>query len=258
MKNMPLVTAGAILVVIAAIAFFALTRPVQKPAHTATPEELAATQSRSYTEHGAYYDIATNYASRTLLRVDIGTAADDTAVAAMKDFITSTVAQFKKDGKYANLTAQDIQMRFSGGRKDALNIVYLISTAPRTVSYIYTTYMDTGGAHGNTFFRTFTFDTKTGASLSLADLFTPDADYLMALSKIARAKLPDMLKENMVPQMLNDGTTPDAKNFANFFIDNDALKIQFAPYEVAPYSAGPQTLYIPLSQLSSILKPEYQ
>jgi len=258
MKNTNYIYTGVILIVVVAITFFAITRPVPKAAHTPTAEELTATQSRSYTEKTAYYTIATNYASSTLLRTDVSVAVDDAAVAEMGNFVSDTVAQFKKDGKYTNLTPQDIQMRFNGGRTDSLNIVYLISTAPRTVSYIYTIYLDTGGAHGNTFFHTFTFDAVSGASLALADIFAPGTDYLTALSKIARAKLPEMLKEHMDAQMLSSGTAPDAKNFENFFIDNDTLKIQFAPYAVAPYSAGPQTLQIPLSDLANILKPEYR
>lgn len=259
MKGTNYVRTSIILVVVAAIVFFALTRPAPKALHTATPEELAATQSRSYTEKTAYYEIATNYASSTLLRTDVSVAADDAAVAVMKNFVMGTVAQFKKDGNYANLTAKDIQMLgFDRGRKNTLNIVYLISTAPRTVSYIYTVYLDTGGAHGNTFFHTFTFDTKTGNALALADIFAPGADYLGSLSGIARAKLPAILQEHMDAQMLDNGTTPDAKNFENFFLDNATLSILFSPYQVAPYSSGPQTLQIPLSELASTLKPEYR
>jgi hypothetical protein len=58
--------------------------------------------------------------------------------------------------------------------------------------------------------------------------------------------------------MLSAGTTPEEKNFANFFLDNQEFVLLFPPYQVAPYAAGPQTLRIPLPELSNILKQEYR
>ena len=57
--------------------------------------------------------------------------------------------------------------------------------------------------------------------------------------------------------MINMGTTPEEVSFENFYFDGNDLVILFAPYQVAAYAAGPQTLRIPLSELASILKPEY-
>ncbi len=250
---------GALVVLVAGISLFALTRSAPGTPSTVTREDVMTLGSITHAEHTAYYDIATNYASSTPLRKSVGTAADDAAIAQMRDFVTGTVAAFKKDGNFANLTPADIKMQgFDQGRKDTLEIKYLIFLSTRTVSYVYTLYEDTGGAHGNTFFKTFTFDTTTGAPLALADLFTPGADYLGTLSGIARAKLPGMLQEHMDAQMMNNGTTPEDKNFENFFIDNATLNILFPPYQVASYAVGPQTLQIPLSELASILRPEYR
>ena len=177
----------------------------------------------------------------------------------MQDFVSDTITQFKTDGNFANLTPTDITtMGFDQGRKEKLQIVYLIASSPHTVSYIFTIYEDTLGAHGNTLFKTFTFDTTTGAPLALADLFSPSADYLDALSSISRAKLPAILGSSADTTFITNGTTPEDTNFANFFFDNHQLVILFAPYAVGPYTAGPQTLYIPASELSTILKPEYQ
>ena len=147
-------------------------------------------------------------------------------------------------------------MGFDKGRKETLQITYLIASSAHTVSYIFTIYEDTLGAHGNTFFHTFTFDTGTGASLSLADIFS--SSYLDTLSSISRTKLPSVIGDDADPAFINNGTTPDEKNFENFFFDNRDFVVLFAPYQVAAYADGPQTLRIPLSELSSILKPEYR
>ncbi|HUY05188.1 MAG TPA: RsiV family protein [Candidatus Paceibacterota bacterium] len=257
MKKSTLSGIAAILVILGSIGFYAATRPL-----TATAPGTTATMALpdgGYSEHAAYYDIAANHATSTPLLAAVGPAANAAAVALMEKFVGDTIVQFKTDGNFANLTANDIHMMgFDQGRKEKLQIVYLIASSPRTVSYIYTTYEDTLGAHGNTFFHTFTFDTTSGAALSLADLFVPGADYLGTLSSIARAKLPAVIGKNASAQMLDSGTTPEDKNFANFFFDNKDFVILFAPYAVAPYSSGPQTLRIPVSELGRILKPEYR
>ena len=243
------------LAIVGGIIFYAATKPLTAVA----PGTAAPLPENGYLEHAAYYDIAANYATSTPLLADIGPAANAAAVARMEAFISDTIAQFKTDGNFANLTASDIRtMGFDRGRKETLQIVYLIASSAHTVSYIYTTYLDTLGAHGNTFFHTFTFDTTTGAPLSLADAFLPGSSYLETLSGLAREKLPGTIGQGASAQMLDAGTTPDAKNFANFFFDNKDFVVLFAPYAVAPYAAGTQTLRIPVAQLAAILKPEYR
>jgi len=222
---------------------------------TSTTASTTLPATGQYAEHAQYYDIVANYATSTPLPG----AAHTAAAAAMQRFVASTIAQFKKDGNFANLTSADAHtMGLDTGRKESLAIVYLIASSPHTVSYIFTTTADTLGAHPNMYFHTFTFDTTTGQQLGIGDLFTSGSDYLGALSDIARAKLPAVIGEGADPQTIAGGTTPDAKNFSNFFLDNHNLDILFDPYAVASYAAGPQTLAIPTTELANVLKPEYQ
>ena len=260
MKRDTLIGTIAILIIIVGLTFYFVTK--SQPTKTPTIP-LASTADSfpagGYTEHAKYYDSAVNYATSTPLLSSVGASADAQAVAVMQKFASDTVAQFKIDGNFANLTANDTKMMgFDQGRKETLKIVYLIASSPHTVSYIYTIYEDTLGAHGNIFFKTFTFDTSTGAPLALADIFTSGSSYLDLLSKISRAKLPSVIGKNADTLFITNGTAPKDKNFANFFFDNHDLVILFAPYAVAPYSSGPQTLRIPFTAFSSILKPEYR
>ncbi len=258
-KNL-LIGSIAAFVILGGIIFYAATKPLPAAAPTMT------LPGNSYSEHTPYYDIAANYATSTPLLADVGPAANAAAVALMNKFVGDTVTQFKTDGNFANLTQNDIRvMGFNQDHKEKLQIVYLIASSPHTVSYIYTTYEDTFGAHGNTFFKTFTFDTdpstssgRAGEPLSLADVFLPGSSYLETLSGLARAQLPGVIGSGMSAQMLDNGTTAEDKNFAAFFFDNKDFVILFAPYAVAPYAAGPQTLRIPVAQLANILKPEYR
>lgn len=257
MKKDTIIGIVIILIILAGIIFYAATKPL--PAKAPGTTDVSGLSGTTYVEHAAYYDIAVNYASSTPLLAKVSAAADASAVALMKNFVSGTIAQFKTDGNFANLTAEDIKIMGLGkDRKEKLQIAYLIASSPHTVSYIFTVYEDTLGAHGNTFFHTFTFDTTTGALVTLADIFTPDSNYLAKLSAISRAKLPSVIGDGADVKFIEGGTTSDEKNFANFFFDNKDFVILFDPYAVAPYSFGPQTLRIPLSELSSILKPEYR
>ena len=246
------ITIGAVLLVLvtALIVVFGVIR-LREPERTG----LILPPS-SYSEHGKYYDILTSYATSTPLRESVGASADVQARSSMYGFITDTVAQFKSDGQFDSLTSEDIKMLgFDQGRKETLQITYRVVMAPHTVSYIYTIYEDTLGAHGNTNFKTFTFDLKSGAELGLADIFS-GSSYLQTFSSISRAKLPAMVGD-LTNDMLTEGTKPDAQNFQYFYFEKSDFVLLFPPYQVAPYAAGPQTLKIPLSKLPS-LKADYK
>lgn len=253
MQKDTLIGFAVVIIIIAGIVLYAALRPV--PAKAPGIEATNTLPENGYVEHAQYYDIAANYATSTPLQEPANTSA----VTLMKNFVSDTIAQFKTDGNFANLTPEDIKMMgFDQGRKETLQIVYLIASSPHTVSYIFTIYEDTLGAHGNTFFHTFTFDTETGAPLALADIFSLGVDYLNTLSSLARAKLPAIIGPDADATFIKNGTTPEEKNFANFFFDNQELVFIFPPYQVGPYTAGTQTLRIPLSELSTILKPGYR
>jgi hypothetical protein len=257
MQKNTIIGTALILTLIATIILYVAMKPA--PAKAPGTTSASSLPAGGYSEHAPYYDIVTNYATTTPLLGEVGAPANEAAIARMKDFIGNTIATFKNDGNFANLTSEDIAMMgFDQGRKETLQITYLIASSARTLSYIFTIYEDTLGAHGNTFFHTFTFDTKTGAPLGLNDIFLPSASYLDTLSSISRAKLPAVIGESADTDFMKGGTTPDGKNFENFFFDNRDFVILFPPYQVAPYAAGSQTLRISLSQLSNILKPEYR
>lgn len=237
--------------IIAGLGLYVGMRP--SPAKAPAEGDMAALNG-SYIEHADYYDIEATYPTETAL----GERASEAAVSLMQEWVIGTISQFKKDGNFDNLTAEDITMMgFDQGRKQSLKITYTKASSPRTTSYTFTLYADTMGAHPNGSFKTFTFDTSTGAALALADLFIPSAPYLAELSTIARAKLPEIIGQGANDQMIA-GTAPEAENFANFSLDGPTLVILFPPYAVASYAAGPQTLPIPLADLSGILKPDYK
>ncbi len=228
-----------ILAVIIGVAFYAVTRSTPAKAPGTNGIGITLPANGNYTEHTPYYDMAVNYPTTTPLAGD----ANASAITLIKNFVAGEIAQFK--------TGSDTT------HKDTLQITYLIGSSARTLSYIFTIYENIGGVH-DMYFHTFVFDTTTGQKLSLADLFLPGTHYLDILSRISRAELPNIIGNSMTnPATIASGTTPDGRNFSNFFFDNNDFVLLFPPYQVASYAAGPQTLRIPPQKLSRILKPEF-
>jgi hypothetical protein len=179
----------------------------------------------------------------------------------MAEGVQSAVAQFKSDTSYGSITPQDAAYIGLGqdGRKYTLDISYAATTSPATLSYIFTIYEDTLGAHGNATYLTYTFDAKSGAPLSLPDLFMPGTDVYAELSQVARAALPAVIAAHegvdpsqVDPQMMLAGTAPAAKNFQWFYLADGDLVLLFPPYAVAPYAAGPIELDIPAATLPDL------
>lgn len=222
---------------------------------TATSTEQALPQKLE--EHTKYYDIAASLPSETSLKASAGAGANAQAIEVMEQFVTSSISGFKERGNFSNLSAKDIEMMgLNQGRKQALEVTYATLMGTQSVSYIFTLVEDTFGAHPNSYYRTFTFNTKTGEGLHLDDIFTSGTDYLSVLSKISRDKLPTQLAKasnssvsSIDIDYLKRGTTPDADNFQTWYIQGPNLVIKFPPYQVAAYVFGAPELSIPLSSI---------
>lgn len=144
----------------------------------------------------------------------------------------------------------------------ALDISYeVVRHSDTVVSLVFTTYDFTGGAHGNTAFRTFTFDLAAGTVITLDDLFTDTAQALEVISPLAEADIAQQFTDAGAPDFdtdwLHQGTSPDPANYPNFALDATDLVFYFPPYQVAAYAFGTQTVRIPLADLSSVLAPEF-
>jgi len=208
-----------------------------------------------YSETADYYTIDADYPATTTLQG----AADIKARLTVEQAIAAQIAQFKQDGNFANLTPEDVQIQGLGpDRKYALGMEYQEFPSAHYDSFLYAIYADTLGAHPNGYFLTFVFD-QTGATTTLASLFTPGSDYLTRLSQLATAQvlrqLDDRLGAGAANEASLDGLAPTADNFQNFTIEGDTLHIFFPPYQVAAYAAGAFDVAIPLSSLSDILAP---
>ena len=125
------------------------------------------------------------------------------------------------------------------------------------LSYAFTISEYTGGAHPNSFTITLNHDLQTGINLALDDLFIPGVDYLPTLSQLAQQSLIAQQGEYADADWIAQGAAPDPLNFNRFVITLTDLVIFFDSYQVAPYAMGPQTVYIPLTQISTLLNPRF-
>lgn len=137
----------------------------------------------------------------------------------------------------------------------------------------------TGGAHGIPLVARFNYLPGEQRLLQASDLIPDEAGW-KAVSKYAREQLADAvdkrLVEDDVPEadraaiekntasMIEEGTMPDAANFAQFEPIPSAdgkwfgLRFVFPPYQVGPYSDGTQTVDVPASVLMPHLAPTYR
>ena len=116
-----------------------------------------------------------------------------------------------------------------------------------------------GAAHPNSYTEVLNFDLKNGKVIRLSELFNPGAKYLQAISNYS---IGDLKKQSKDKQgMLDDdwiqrGAGPDAENYKSWTISRKGLAINFDAYQVGPYAAGPQQVFIPYTALKDLIKAD--
>lgn len=122
-------------------------------------------------------------------------------------------------------------------------------SADRVVTIVWEVGSYTGGAHGNLDIITTTYDTNSGVSLDLYDIFTDLETALNVMGAYSYKVLSETLGDMRNEDMLRGGTTPDADNFSSFAMTPAGVRVFFQPYQVAPWVAGTQVVDIPLAEL---------
>lgn len=137
----------------------------------------------------------------------------------------------------------------------------------------------TGGAHGNPLLVRFTWLPERGEQLT-AERLIPDRGGWKVVSDLAREQLATALSQRVEAsgyapgeraqlleggmQMIDQGTTPDPANFAQFepLVDAGgrivAIRFVFPPYQVGPYSDGAQSVDVPAGVLLPLVAPGYR
>ena len=113
---------------------------------------------------------------------------------------------------------------YTGGFEIKTNERYVLSISLIMYSFA-------GGAHGMTYIRSLTFDTRTGKEYSLAELFKPNSGYVAKINANIRAQI----AARDLP-LLGEftGIAPNQ----DYYIADKALVIYFQLYELVPYAYG--------------------
>lgn len=169
--------------------------------------------------------------------------------AAIQDFIEKNKKNFFKE------IAGDTDIPADAPGKSGLNITYSLPYKTKnalSVSFNISIY-HRGAAHPTNTVAVLNF--INGRQVDLADLFRPEVNYLKPIASFCYKKI--AAKKNFSDKKwIEEGTKPVDKNYKIWSFSSNGINIIFDTYQVAAYVYGPQTVKIPLSQISSLLNPE--
>ena len=125
----------------------------------------------------------------------------------------------------------------------------IAAPSPAGLSLSFEIWTYTGGALGNLDVLTLNYSLLTGQRLGLVDLFEDPDAALQIMSAWAYKKLSQRLGGMRQEQTLRTGLTPVPENFASLTLVPEGVRMNFQPYQVAPWAAGAQKVTIPLEEL---------
>lgn len=109
-----------------------------------------------------------------------------------------------------------------------------------------------GAAHGMPTRIYVHINLRNGKFYALRDLFKPGSKYVAKLSAIVGKQIANDPQYSYVFPDTYKGITADQP----FFVDEEALYLYFAPYEIAPYAAGFPTFRIPYAEIMGLISTE--
>ncbi|MGY3053408.1 hypothetical protein ACVWYG_001608 [Pedobacter sp. UYEF25] len=113
----------------------------------------------------------------------------------------------------------------------------------------------TGGAHGNYGTLMTCFDVKNKKQLALSDVIKIDSNTLQKITEKNFRKLYNIKPNGDLKAVLFDNFI---KPNTNFYFNQFGLAFMFNPYEVASYAQGQLVVFIPFTELTQYLNPEFK
>ncbi|MBP3709208.1 MAG: DUF3298 and DUF4163 domain-containing protein [Treponema sp.] len=143
-----------------------------------------------------------------------------------------------------------------GASEDLPPLEYIVScepiiNGPDYISMLFTTYVYTGGAHGETLLESLTYDVAAQKMLSITDISNLSLNeiatycnehFLQTLNYGGE----DVESQDSRKDWIAEGTAPEEYNYQIFTFDGTTLTVYFEPYIVAPYAYGVQKVEIPI------------
>jgi hypothetical protein len=174
-------------------------------------------------------------------------AAFQAEIARIQQDIVDGHNQFVREGQ--GLYLSDPEFFRGWSRSYDVEIVYY---SDELISLMSTTYIYTGGAHGNTSYESINLIIKDGKATRavLADLFQPGAAYLKTLSDYCMQELGKQGASSIVEGVV---TELDEKALSVFTLSPRGVQFAFAPYAVASYAEGSFFVMVPYGATGDII-----
>lgn len=126
----------------------------------------------------------------------------------------------------------------------------LTRPSANAVTIVFEIWTYTGGAHGNLDVIPLTYSLLSGQRLGPVDIFENVDKALEIMSAKSRQELSVRLGSGRVDSMIHDGTVPVVENFSALALVPGGVRIYFQPYQVAPWAAGTQRVFVSLEELA--------
>jgi len=173
---------------------------------------------------------------------------DDKKAADFKDAASNFISEYEKSLKESNNGAA--WYLETNGK--------INSNGKNVLSYSIGQSMYTGGAHPNTYLAFYNFNKENGNPVTLADIF--GANFDTALNKVVDAEFRKMKGLSATDNLQDKAGLFDNKitYTNNFAVEKKGLRFYYNSYDIAAYVYGPTDLFIPWSELNSIMaEPSY-
>jgi hypothetical protein len=112
-------------------------------------------------------------------------------------------------------------------------------------------YYNSGAVHPDYFFLVLNYDLSTDKEILFDDLFTDQKETAIYFSMTCK----EVLEKPEYP-IFEEGFGPKKENFNLWNLTPDRLRISFNPSVVAPYSSGPQEVFIPYRLITRLVDPK--
>jgi hypothetical protein len=126
------------------------------------------------------------------------------------------------------------------------------SVAPQraTQSVVFKTFQDVGGAHPQTYYRSFTWDQELRRPVTIDGLFRAGTDPFPVILPIVTSELE---KQSGQQVAISPGVGLDPQTYRNFAVTDDALIFFFGQGELLPEAAGAVEVSVPRSPIAAMM-----
>ncbi|NKZ11472.1 DUF3298 domain-containing protein [Mycolicibacterium septicum DSM 44393] len=133
---------------------------------------------------------------------------------------------------------------------DAKGNAYSSGTPAHTQSLVFEVYQNVGGAHPQTWYKTFNYNVATRAPITFDNLFKPGSRPLDVIFPIVQRELQ---KQSGVEQAITPAVGLDPVHYQNFAITDDSVIFFFGQGELMPEAAGASQASVPRSAVAALL-----